>query len=108
MADLIRCQQPALSPDLPAGCKREQMGRPSQSSYYNAVAAPLQIQWPETPIQAPRVLPQSRGSGFVNELGCLSGNPPDEVDVMSHSVGGALFFSHAHHRALLFPFIRHK
>lgn len=46
VADLIRCQQPALSPDLPAGCKREQMGRPSeplsQSSYYNAVAAPLQ------------------------------------------------------------------
>lgn len=30
-ADLIRCQQPALSPDLPAGCKREQMGQPALS-----------------------------------------------------------------------------
>lgn len=67
MAGLIRCQQPALSPDLPAGCKREQMGRPSeplsQSSYYNAAAAPLQsrVNGQRLLIQAPLgLLPQSR------------------------------------------------
>lgn len=63
MADLIRCQQPALSPDLPAGCKREQMGRPteplSQSSYYNAVAAPLR-----SPVNGQRLLFKHRGSFY--------------------------------------------
>lgn len=71
-----------ISPHLPAGFEREQMA-PSR----RLLAAPSG-QRPVAPVQAP-----SSYLGFVNELDCLSANPPDETEVRSRSsppsLGGA-------------------
>ena len=45
---------PALSPDLPAGCKREQMGRhpdPRITMPPPPLPPPRSSQWPKTPFQ---------------------------------------------------------
>lgn len=67
-ADLIRCQQLVLSPDLPAGCEREQMG-PGRAGGLVFTMLPH-------PIGVRSVAPQRR-----LDPDCLSINPSDELEL---------------------------